>query len=567
MSSQTISTGQSDGPELADYGATLWRRKWLILACVALALVAAAVFTRAQEKTYTSSASVYVTPIVVDTFSGNLRGDQLVNLDTEAQLVRSAVVADRARTLGALPGTTGELVRSLEVTVPANTQVLQIEVGQPTPRRAQVAAEAFANAYLAYRTEDATGRRDGRLTNLSAQVAAVERELQDLSGRLISLPTTSPDRAFLQARQSVLTDELTTLRTQIGNLTSLRIEPGRLIQAAPLPTDATRPIVPLNLGVGLVLGLLAGLLLAALRERTDRRLRRPVDVARAAGAPVLADVPPSGRGAAGGVLPALSGPQAEAHARLRNALNATLASHASPVVVVTAAGKGTGATITALNLANAMAQSGSRVVLVSGDADGHSVSAVLNVRTDRSLQDVLDGRITPAEAVQQTPLRSGLGLLASREGGTPIGINTRAARDLLTALRSSYDVVVVQAPPTGRGADAQAWAGLADAVVLVVQAQRTTRDEVAEAREQFERVGAALAGTVLLHGDPPRLPSGGAGDAGPIADVPSPQDGATDATTPGAAPTGVGAQPHGSTQLDSTLDNARQQVRSGARDA
>jgi hypothetical protein len=80
-------------------------------------------------------------------------------------------------------------------------------------------------------------------------------------------------------------------------------------------------------------------------------------------------------------------------------------------------------------------------------------------------------------------------------------LQAQGLRDALDLLRGRTDWVVVEAPSTATGADAQSLASLADAAILAVELRRTRRPEVTDAAEQLRRVGTPLLGAVVL----PRL--------------------------------------------------------------
>src|SRR5205823_7437177 len=83
-----------------------------------------------------------------------------------------------------------------------------------------------------------------------------------------------------------LTAQVNTLTSRENELSTAQVTPGKIINDAQLPTRPARPSVPLFLASGAMLGLLLGLGLALVRERTDKRLRRPVDVRRRDEVPV-----------------------------------------------------------------------------------------------------------------------------------------------------------------------------------------------------------------------------------------------------------------------------------------
>src|SRR3954469_24112734 len=75
------------------------RHWWLAVSLVVLGVLGAAQFTRMEPKVFESSTSVLVQPSGTDTnvVGGRTKGD--INLDTEAQLVRSTAVASSAAKL------------------------------------------------------------------------------------------------------------------------------------------------------------------------------------------------------------------------------------------------------------------------------------------------------------------------------------------------------------------------------------------------------------------------------------------------------------------------------------
>ena len=78
---------------------------------------------------------------------------------------------------------------------------------------------------------------------------------------------------------------------------------------------------------------------------------------------------------------------------------------------------------------------------------------------------------------------------------------SRLVRETLDDLRGEAEHLIIEAPPTRTGAEAQRLASLADAAILAVELRRSTRTEVRDAAEQLLRAGTPLLGGVVL----PRL--------------------------------------------------------------
>ena len=138
--------------DLREYAAVLRRRKWLILAVTALftGLMAAYSFTKAPM--YTAQTTVTVQPA---TASSTYRPDQLVSLDTEARLVRSAPVAILAKDALGWELTIPELLKQVSVETTPDSLVLDIFFTDGQPNDAAAGADAFAKAYLKYKTDRA----------------------------------------------------------------------------------------------------------------------------------------------------------------------------------------------------------------------------------------------------------------------------------------------------------------------------------------------------------------------------------------------------------------------------
>ncbi|WP_411105687.1 CpaE family protein [Streptomyces sp. cmx-4-9] len=146
------------------------------------------------------------------------------------------------------------------------------------------------------------------------------------------------------------------------------------------------------------------------------------------------------------------------------------------VVTVTGAKGGVGTTFTAVQFALAAAASGRRTALVDLDLQAGDVGSYLDVQFRRSIADLAGIQDISARVLQDAVYddRTGLALLlAPAEGERGEEVDDRAARHVLAALRSRYELVVVDCGTQVTGANAAA-VELADTAVLV-----TTPDVVA----------------------------------------------------------------------------------------
>ncbi|MER7725203.1 AAA family ATPase [Streptomyces sp. NPDC096323] len=146
------------------------------------------------------------------------------------------------------------------------------------------------------------------------------------------------------------------------------------------------------------------------------------------------------------------------------------------VVTVSGAKGGVGATVTAVQLALAAQASGHTVALVDMDLQSGDIASFLDVQFRRSIVDLaaisdISPRVLSDAVFSHT---SGLALLlAPGEGERGEEVSDRSARQIVSALRSRYEVVVIDGGSQMNGANAAA-IEMADIALLV-----TTPDVVA----------------------------------------------------------------------------------------
>ncbi|MFE2478319.1 CpaE family protein [Streptomyces sp. NPDC001194] len=139
------------------------------------------------------------------------------------------------------------------------------------------------------------------------------------------------------------------------------------------------------------------------------------------------------------------------------------------VVTVTGAKGGVGATFTAVQFALAAAASGRRTALVDMDLQAGDVGSYLDVQFRRSIADLAGIHDISPRVLQDAVYedRTGLALLlAPAEGERGEEVDERAARHIVGALRSRYELVVIDCGTQVTGANAAA-VEMADVAVLV----------------------------------------------------------------------------------------------------
>jgi capsular exopolysaccharide synthesis family protein len=249
--------------------------------------------------------------------------------------------------------------------------------------------------------------------------------------------------------------------------------------------------------------LIAGVVLASLRDQARDRIQAPPLVARSLDAPILGSIPRTHRLLVGTAhLASVDEPHgqaAEAYRTLRTNLLAVCRESKAKTILITIARQGEGKTSTAANLAVALAQAGRSVVLISADLRNPRVHAVFGIGNEQGLGQVLEGTLPLDKAMVETDLPE-LRILPSGPVDAvdePVELlqSDRMAEVLQECCRS--DFVVVDGPPIFPVADSLVLADLVDGVLFVTDAQSSTQVSVAQSRRQIHQVGGRILGGIL----------------------------------------------------------------------
>lgn len=78
------------------------------------------------------------------------------------------------------------------------------------------------------------------------------------------------------------------------------------------------------------------------------------------------------------------------------------------------------------------------------------------------------------------------------------------ARELLHRFSEELNTVLIDTPPVLHIPDARVWGRMADAAILVIRADKTTRDAALAARHRLSEDGTRILGTILNDWNPKR---------------------------------------------------------------
>src|SRR4051794_9671695 len=501
------STDVSDRPPLFSDAV---RRRWpLIAAITGFCMLGALAYGQVRHTSYDAETTVIVYPVVGAPFSDQQTGNQLVDLSTEAQLVRSDGVAQLAQQQLAKQGyqnlTAAGLISRVTAVVQTNSQVLQITYSAGAPRRARDGADAFAAAYLQYRETQARQDTDADLKSVADQRAVVERNLT-LNQQALANAVPGSKAADL-ARAQILFDDktLTDLRAQEADIKKRAVLPGEVLSPATLPSTPHGLSAPILAGFGLLIGLLLGVIAAVARERKVGTIRRAESLPDEP--PLLAVVPPV-RVAEPVLLSTPEHRSGEAYRLLYLAVDAALPGNPGRGQVIVVSSLTDPAPPVAINLAVAAAAAGRVTTYVDALPRGSApkLPALGADLTKPGFADAVlrgDDPVAAQSFIAQrlSFLTSGADIARAAESyGGP-----RTQR-VLETLRRAADLVVVAAPSLTEP-DGQALANVANATVVVVSIGTATFGQLDTAVTESTRVHAHVLGVVAAHPASGSLPA------------------------------------------------------------
>lgn len=412
---------------------------WWLLTGLLLGLAAAGMLSWLATPLYSSSTQFWVSvagePDSSDAYQGNLFSQQRVT--SYAQLLTGEALAEDVVEELALDLTAGEVAGKVAARVLPDTVMIEATVTDTSAERAQAIVAELSRQF----TE--------RVTELEADVSAVKVTI---------------------------------------------------VEEAELNTSPVSPAVTRNLALGGVLGLLVGLGVALLRSRLDNTVKTGDDVQALTGAGLIGTVLEDPKLDEQHVVTARDGHSlsSESFRAIRTNLQFLNVDNPPKVIVVASSVPGEGKSTLAVNLATALAQSGSRVMLVEADLRRPRVVRYMGLVGGAGLSNVLAGTAEVSEVAQ--PWGDGkLSVLAA--GPMPPNpselLGSEHMRALLETLREDHDFVIIDTPPLLPVTDAAVLSVAADGCLITTRHGVTRREQLAEAANVLARIDAKLLGVVL----------------------------------------------------------------------
>ncbi|MDQ3077270.1 MAG: polysaccharide biosynthesis tyrosine autokinase [Pseudomonadota bacterium] len=348
----------------------------------------------------------------------------------------------------------------------------------------------------------AGGRSNSLLADFQA-AASAERSLRaqvaQLKGSVLNLRGRSIQYTILQREvdtNRALYDALLQRYKEIGVAGGIGTNLISVVDRGEVPAMPHSPNLPLNLLIGLGLGLVAGLGAAVLLEFLNDTIKTRDDVRNKLGLACLGAIPKRiGKGSFVEDLKDPTSVVSEAYSSVLAALRFSTDAGAPKTLLITSTRDSEGKSSTALALSQNFARLGKKVLLIDSDLRKPTFKAATK---KQGLAQLLTTDDAVRDHVVMTQYQN-LWLMPC--GAVPPNpadlLSTSRFHAILTEAAEHFDMVVVDAPPVLGLADAPLLAAVCNGTMMVVESGRARTQAVIAAINRLEASGSFIVGATL----------------------------------------------------------------------
>ena len=489
--------------DLKAFLAILSGNKWVIIITMIITVAVVAVGTFLSTPIYSASTILRVATAASGSvnYSDYMYADRLMN--TYTKIATSAPVIT-------------ELITKLDLqtkpqtnvaTIP-NTELIRITVESPDPSVAQRAANTLGDILIAQSQELYSGGGKTPQEILGEQLTLAEAELNQARQEYDSLVAQSPGDSERIAMAieviQVKENRYATLLEQYDQARlreAIRANTISTVEPAEFPISPIKPRKLLNLGLGVVLGLVGGIGLAFLFQNMDGRLYTSEQIEDTAELPLIGKIPPMRR------IRLFKSKKRNAYykesmRRLRTKLSnhKSYDSNGNPLktLLFTSAIPGEGKSTIVYDLAKLMAQTGQKVIVVDCDMRRPTQHKFFGLPNMLGLSNVLTQQVQLDDVILQGPYPNLKVLTSGRLPSNPSELlATSQMRSLIEQFTKQYDMILFDTPALLAVTDATVLAPEVDGVVLVFRRTIIQKQAVQEACRQLASIEAPTIGVVV----------------------------------------------------------------------
>jgi Mrp family chromosome partitioning ATPase len=360
--------------------------------------------------------------------------------------------------------------------------------------RVRIHEPAYQQVQLAILAEEPNiASLEAKVAKLESQLKTARRDLAVFNQNALRIVQLERELELLESAYRETAEGLKQARIDRA-LASEKISSISVVQSPTLPSGPISPRPVLNLVLALFLGAVGGVGLAVVSEYTDSSLKRPEDIERSLSIPTLASIPrlAAGRRVAKGRKQRADAPCVDGH----GAIVAPRPSVPDDQQVA-----GYFETLRDRLVPSSNGARAPRVLAVVSYYEGEGVTTIASNLTasfeERSTRPPL---LVPLAAIHESLANGGphYEVIALDDRGETVGsYEANDLAQLFEELGKHYSYVILDMPALRGSAMALRVARLADAVILVVEAERIRSPAAARAKALLTDAQARVVGAVL----------------------------------------------------------------------
>lgn len=192
----------------------------------------------------------------------------------------------------------------------------------------------------------------------------------------------------------------------------------------------------------------------------------------------------------------------EAYLQLCTYLMLSTAGGPPKTILVTSAEEGEGKTVTALNLAESLARTRGKVLLIDADLRGPRLHHIKDLSNTTGLTELLASDKLSDELIDQAiEKKFGENLHILTSGVRTVNpanlLSSEQMQELLKRLSTVYSHIIIDSPPVLYFADSTILSTLVDSVIIVVRDNKSSRQSILKIKKTIQNVGACITGMVI----------------------------------------------------------------------
>jgi Mrp family chromosome partitioning ATPase len=486
---------------LRDFLRVLRRQRLLVIAIVVVAAGAGLAYSLLKTPSYEATAqlqfnseqqalSLVGSPVVPS-------ATPQVQVAASARIITSPKVVKRVAAAPGIPLTPSEVKGSATTAVDPNTDLVTLTA---SANHAALSAR-LANEFARQTKRIATSQQ--RKSFLQA-ARRVRNTLRSQSGKL------TPQE------HAIKTQSLSRLQSLSG-----LANPVEIASPATTPSSPSSPRPVLDTSLAAALGLIIGILAAFLRDSLDRRLTDAHEIQHQLELPTVGFVGSEALGGIG-ISQNGAGPEEtglEQFRILRSNVDFLAPDRAMRTIAITSPVAEEGKSTVAAGLATATALAGKRVLLVECDLRRPTLAERFKLQSKPGLTDWLGERVEARAVVQAAQIKpkahaeDDVAVAPSGAGGGAGALTVVVAgswspqpaellalprfKDFLDQVVTVYDLVVLDCAPILPVGDTLQVLPLADAALVCIRVDQTTRDQALAAKAAVEHLPSRPVGVVV----------------------------------------------------------------------